>query len=190
MRTEYNITRSTLADQGQLLLLINQAKRENLTIEERAKYGFIQGAFDIQLLSKFQEDLGVYVIKIENEIVAAGFTSRVGVINEGPIAIAATKVFNEDDKLKPGDVFQYGPVIVKRGFEGRGLLTQLLLYLCSEVGCTFKRGLAFVEENNIVSLNIHKHYFDQEWGTFTFRERLYYIFLFDPKILLRKYAIS
>lgn len=189
MRPQYNVTRSSLADQTEILELLSQAKRENLSLEERDKYGFIQGAIDAKLLTKFQSELGVYIIRDKNEIVAAGFTSKVGILDEGPIAIAAATVFSKERDLQPAEVFQYGPVVVKRGFKGKGLLTQLLLFLCSEVGGNFKKGLAFVEEANKVSLAIHRHYFEQEWGTFTFNERLYYIFLFDPKDLIEKYKM-
>jgi len=189
MDNEYiKIARSEEKDNPQILSLLDKAKGDNLTEEEKAQSGFIQGTIDKDLLIKFQNDLGVYVAKELDKITAVAFISRVGTTGEGPIVEASRVVLEKCKDLSASEIFQYGPVIVKPEYKGKGLLTKLLLFLCLEPGKNFKKGLAFVEEANQLSLKIHRHYFQKEFGTFYYKDRKYYIFLFDPEMLLEKYS--
>lgn len=188
MDNNLNISKSTESEQAEILTLLDSAKGNNLTAEERSKQGFIQGRIDAALLNKFQNGLGVYIAKINQEIVAAALTSTVGITSEGPNVEALNTIFGMYKELAPEDIFLYGPVVVKSDSKGKGLLTKMLLYICSAVGKYFKKGLAFVDEGNQLSLAIHRHYFEKETATFLYRDRKYYAFLFDPKVLLVKYG--
>jgi len=181
------IIRSGKNDRTEILTLLENAKGDHLTPDERAHSGFIQGNIDEELLEKFQNNLGVYVAKSNNEIAAVAFTSNIGITQQGPIVKASRVVLDMCKDLSSSDIFQYGPVVVKSEFKGKGLLSRLLLFLCSEIGKNYKKGLAFVEDANQLSLNIHRHYFEREFASFQFKERKYYIFLFDPAALLQKY---
>lgn len=181
------IVKTTAADQNQILSLLNSAKGEGLSTAERAKSGFVQGRMDADLVTKFQADLGVYAVKDNENLIAVAFASRVGITDKGPIVLASEQVLQKMDTLKASDIFQYGPVVVASQYKGKGLLTALLLHLCSLFQNDFKKGLAFVEEANALSMNIHTHYFGEPFDTFRFQDRKYYTFLFDPKVLLEKY---
>ncbi len=186
-REEFKILKSGENDIPEILALLKEARGDGLTTEERAKQGFVQGTIDNDLLIKFQNELGVYVVKKNDEIAAVAFTSKVGITQQGPIVEAARTILNKFKDLSADDIFQYGPVVVKPEFKGKGLLTQLLLFLCLEIGKNFKKGLAFVEEANRLSLKIHQHYFEKEAATFLYKDRKYHAFLFDPKKLIQKY---
>lgn len=181
------ITKATQSDKPQLLALLEEAMAENLTLEQRAKQGFIQGSFDSQLLTRFISELGVYTIRHTHQIVGAAFTSRIDTSIQGPIKKATDTVFKLYSDLSTNDVFLYGPVVINAQFKGKGLLTQLLLSICSEMSKNFSKGLAFVNSDNKRSLAIHLHYFEKETATFFYLNRKYYAFLFDPKRLLQRY---
>lgn len=185
--TQNTIVKTTAADLDSILELLNGAKGEGLSAEERAKSGFVQGRMDAEIVTAFQGDLGVYAVKEKDNLLAVAFASRVGITEKGPIVLAAQQVLQKTDTLKATDIFQYGPVVVDPKNKGKGLLTDLLLHLCDLFYKDFKKGLAFVEEANTLSMNIHTHYFGEPFDTFMFQDRKYYTFLFDPKALLEKY---
>jgi len=184
---DIKIIRTGKEDSVEILNLLEGAKGDNLTIEERARYGFVQGAIDEELLEKFQNGLGVFAVRINGEMAAVAFTSKIGITQKGPIVEASRNVLESCRGLSLVDIFQYGPIIVKPEFKGKGLLSHLLVFLCSEIGSDFKKGLAFVEEVNEISLQIHRHYFEKEFGVFLYKDRKYFIFLFNPETLVCKY---
>ena len=188
MDKSLKISRSTEKDNIKILTLLEEAKNSNLTLEERSKQGFIQGEIDATLLAKFQNGLGVYIAKIDDELAGVAFMSKVGITNEGPIVEAVNTVLNMYKELSAQDIFQYGPVAVNPDFKGKGILTQMLLYICSTVGKDFKKGLAFVDEDNHLSLAIHRRYFEKESTTFLYQKKKYYAFLFNTRTLLEKYG--
>lgn len=188
MKTSLKISRSTENDQVAILNLLEKSKGTNLNNEEQSKQGFVQGVMTKSLLTKFQNDLGVYTIKDEKDIVAVVFTSKPGITKGGPIVEALNLILKEHKDLSANDIFQYGPVAIEPNFKGRGLLTQMLLYICRNIGSDFKHGLAFVDAENKLSLTIHRHYFTRETTTFCYNDRKYYVFLFDPKTIVSKYG--
>lgn len=184
---ELIIIRSDENDKQEISDLLKGAVGDGLTAEQRAKNGFVQGAMDDELLTKFQQGLGVYIVKVNDKTIAAAFTSKIGITAKGPIVEAAQSILNKFKDLTSDDIFQYGPVVVSPDYKGKGVLTQMLLFLCATMGKDFKKGMAFVEEANQLSLDIHHHYFGEEETTFIYNERKYYVFLFDPQFLLQKY---
>lgn len=183
------ISKSERSDLASIVKLLEESRGDNLTEEERAKQGFIQGKMSEEMITQFQDDLGVFVAKDDDDIVGVAFASRVGLIKQGPPHLLVETLFEECVDLTAENMFLYGPVVVRADYKGKGILTRLLSSLCSELHHKFQKGAAFVEEANQLSLNIHRHYFEKEVTSFMYDNRKYYIFLLDPKTLLQKYKL-
>lgn len=175
------IIRSVSADIPRILELLQSAKKENISAEERKKTGFIQGKIDENVLATMQHDLGVFIAKHDTEIIGVACSSSFGLFPSGPIVMAGQYALNHTPVLHPEDIFQYGPVVVHADWRKKGILRQLLSYTCRQHSQRFQKGLAFVEEENALSLSIHRHYFHEDIGSFTFGGAKYYVFLFNPK---------
>ena len=183
----FEVSRSTEEDQSSILNLLERSKGLNLSKEERAKHGFVQGTMDKSLLTAFQNGLGVYIIKENQKVIAVAFASKAGIMDKGPIVEAMNVVRNEFEGLPASNIFLYGPVAVDADFKGLGLLTKMLVCICSDVSKDFERGLAFVDADNKLSASIHQHYFGEATATFLYNNRKYFAFLFDPKEIVSRY---
>ncbi len=183
------ISKSERCDSAGIFKLLEESRGDNLTEEERAKQGFIQGKMSEEMITQFQDDLGVFVAKDDDDIVGVAFASRAGLVKQGPPLLLVETLFKERVDLTTENLFLYGPVVVRADYKGKGILTRLLTFLCSELHHEFKNGTAFVEEVNQLSLNIHRHYFEKDVTSFMYDNRKYYIFLLDPKTLLQKYKL-
>lgn len=186
--TNLEVSKSTEEDQNAILTLLEKSKGLNLSKEERAKQGFVQGVMDKGLLTAFQNGLGVYIIKENQKVIAFAFASKAGIMEKGPIVEAMNVVRNELEGLSTSNIFLYGPVAVEAAFKGLGLLTKMLVRICTDVSKDFEWGLAFVDAENLLSTSIHEHYFGEATATFLYDNRKYFAYLFDPKVIIANYS--
>lgn len=172
------VRRSGPDDRPAILALLQAARGEGLSPAERAERGFVQGAMDDQVLTRFQEGTGVFVAEEDGALAGFAMTSLPGAVSSGPPKLAVDAV--TDGAQAPGRPFLYGPAAVDPRFQGRGVLTAMLTALCRELRSEFDRGVAFVEAANEKSLAVHRHYGMTEAARFHHADRQYLVFTFDP----------
>jgi hypothetical protein len=181
------ITQSGPADHPNILKLIREARGDDLTDNERAQQGFIQGNFDESLLERFQNDLGIFIARDETNLAGFAMASRPGIVSGGPPAKTINAVLKSLPDIQKEQLFLYGPAAVARQYRGEGILTKLLTNICAILKNRFTQGAAFVERANQKSLAIHRHYPMSETTSFTFKDRPFAVFTFSPKEVLRHY---
>jgi hypothetical protein len=104
-------------------------------------------------------------------------TAAPAAVQDGPprLALDAARAATGDQRL-----FMYGPAAVDSRFQGRRVLTLLLRQLSDCLRHEFDLGVAFVEDANHKSLDVHRHYGMTEVPGFTHQTRDYHVFTFDP----------
>ncbi|WP_181762994.1 GNAT family N-acetyltransferase [Rhodococcus spelaei] len=156
-----------------------QASRgDDLSPEERAERGFVQGVMDESTLTRLQEGSGVFVAEEDGELAGFAMSSLPGMFASGP----AKETVDAVAALAPAGTrfFLYGPVAVDPRFQGRGVMTALLTALSRDLAPDYDLGSAFVEVANAKSIAVHRHYGMDEAARFSIGEREYVVFTFDP----------
>lgn len=172
------VRRSGPDDRPAILALMRAARGEGLSAAERAERGFVQGAMDDQVLTRFQEGTSVFVAEEDGALAGFAMTSPPGAVSSGPPKLAVDAITG--GTRAPRRPFLYGPTAVDPRFQGRGVLTAMLAALCRELRDEFDRGVAFVEAANEKSLAVHRHYGMTEAARFHHADREYLVFTFDP----------
>jgi len=169
------VRRSGPADRPAILALMDAARVEGLSAAERAERGFVQGRMDADVLARFEEGPGVFVAEQGGDLAGFAMTSVPGTVTSGPPRSAVDALGDGH-----GRVFLYGPAAVDPRYQGRGVLTTLLVALSRALRDRYDLGVAFVEEANAKSLAVHRHYGMAEAATFVFDGRDYVVFTFSP----------
>ena len=182
------LSRATAQDRPAILALIAQARGDDLSSAQRTCQGFVQGHLDDDVISRFQAESGVFVAYQGQKLAGVAMTSWATGAVDGLPALCVTAVHEAMPQLPTAQLFLYGPVAVDRHCQGQGILTQLLLQVCTELQSSFYLGIAFVELSNQKSLDIHRHYPMTETAHITFNERHYAVFTFAPEQVLKHYA--
>lgn len=179
--------RSGAADRSAVLALLAEARGDDLNAAERARRGFVQGQMDESILARFQTGSGVFVARDGETLAGVAMTSLPGMVDGGPPGRMVEEVTLARPDVPRERLFLYGPLAVDRRYQGRGLLTRLLIHACGELAEGFELGAAFVENSNQKSLAIHRHYPMDESAQFTINDRAYTVFTFAPKQVLAYY---
>lgn len=185
---QITISRSEASDRPAILALLAEARGDDLSDDERARQGFIQGQIDEPMLARFQAGSGVFIARDGETLAGVCMTSMQGAVDGGPPAETITAVAQAMPEVSPYLLFLYGPAAVDRRYQGQGLLTQLLVEVCTALQDQFELGAVFVERTNQKSLAIHRHYPMEESTDFTFKERSYVVFTFSPKQVVSHYC--
>jgi hypothetical protein len=182
-RMTIQVHRSAPADRPAILNLMEQARGEGLSDEERARRGFVQGVMDEAALVRFESGTGIFIAVEGGRLAGFAMTAHPTTVQNGPplLAIQSAQAAVGDKRL-----FMYGPAAVDPSFQGRGVLTSLLGALSATLRDDFDLGVAFVEGANHKSLDVHRHYGMTEVPGFSFEERDYHVFTFDPAALAER----
>lgn len=181
------IDRSNVNDRAAILRLMNEARGDDLSGDERAKRGFVQGQMDEALLALFQSGPGVFVARDGSTLAGFCMTSVSGMAGGGPPAETINVIVRAMPEIPLDQIFLYGPVAVDRRYQGQGLLTRLLIHVCTKLRTQFQLGALFIEHTNQKSLAIHRHYPMDESIIFTFNDRSYTVFTFVPDNVVNHY---
>lgn len=181
MTKEIQINRSTVADGPAILRLLTEARGDDLSDQERARRGFVQGQMDAAMLTRFQGGTGIFVARDKSVLAGVCMTLAVGMVKSGlPTKAVEAALANEPDCSRE-HMFLYGPVAVDRRYQGHGLLTRLLLHACTKLQEQFELGVVFVDNRNHKSLAIHRHYPMSEAAHFRFKGWPFTVFTFSPR---------
>lgn len=182
------IERSDANDRAEILALMIQARGDDLSDDERARRGFVQGQMNEAMLSEFQSGTGVFVARDGAALVGFCMTSIPGMAKGGPPRELVRAVTEALPEVSLDKIFLYGPVAVDRRYQGQGILTRLLLHACTELRARFELGALFVENSNRKSLAVHRHYRMDERAVFVFNDRQYVAFTFAPDVVVKSYC--
>jgi len=116
-------------------------------------------------------------------------TSQPGMLSQGPPACSIETVREAAPGIADNNIFLYGPAAIDRRYQGQGILTRLLTYICSSLQEQFNLAVALVELTDRKSLSIHRHYPMSEAACFRFNRRKYVVFTFSPTQFLRHYGV-
>lgn len=181
------IDRSNESDRPAILRLMDEARGQDLNDDERERTGFVQGQMDESMLAHFQSGPGVFVARDGSALAGFCMTSIPGMAGSGLPAETIKALVQAMPELSLDQLFLYGPVAVARRYQGQGVLTQLLIRVCVELGSQFELGALFVERANQKSLLVHRHYPMKEITTFIHKDRPYIVFTFTPNDVVHHY---
>lgn len=183
------IDRSSAEDRTAILALMDKAHGKHLTDEERAQQGFIQGQMDEPTLARIQLGTGVFVVRDGSTLAGFAMTSTARIAAKNGLVVEMVKTVTQAvPEWQLDKIFLYGPVAVDRRYQGQGLLTRLLIYVCTAFREQFALGALFVDNANQKSLAIHRHYPMDERANFEFKNRSYVIFTFSPENIINHYG--
>jgi GNAT superfamily N-acetyltransferase len=172
--------RSQAHDREAILHLMEEARGEGLTNEEKSQQGFVQGPMDQDILARLESGPGIFVAEVNGEMAGFAMSAEKHHIVHNPPAIKAmTEAAATDPHLNQ---FLYGPTAVARAYQGQGILTGLLVAISAHLSANFDQGVAFVETTNRKSLSVHRHYGMTELASFEIAGREYIPFVFSPKL--------
>ena len=172
------------ADRPQVLALMDAARGADLSAQQRAEHGFVQGEMDESVLARFESDTGVFLAEQDGQLAGFAMTSRPGTVTSGPAPLAVQAV-RDSGVDADARLLLYGPAAVAAPFRGHGVLTLLLRTLCHQLGEQFDLFVAFVELANAKSLAVHQHYGMTERARFDFNGRQYASFTFSADLFTR-----
>lgn len=157
-------TRSVAAeDFAWIIELIDRNRAENLTADERAAGGFVQGRWDMAALDRLRSGPGMFLAEVGGIRAGVALSTSPGAATTGPAgrlnALAA-------DRFGATGYFMYGPVVVDASFRGHGVLRRLADRLLSHAASRYQTAVAFVEQSNTNSLAVHRHMGWDEFATF------------------------
>ncbi|MEE1784618.1 GNAT family N-acetyltransferase [Streptomyces sp. SP17BM10] len=169
--------KATAADRATVLALIDAARGDGLSPQERAERGFVQGRFDEDKLAATEATTGVYVAEEDGRIAGAALTAPASpALDEGPPRRTWEAALHAG--LAQDRFYLYGPVVVDPDFRGRGVVRSLLRAVDANLRDRFDHGVLFVEKSNHKSLAVHRHLGMREAAEFTVGERAYAVFVF------------
>lgn len=122
--------------------------------------GFTEGLITEQVLVKLDQSLAV-LVALHNEVVI-GFLglSRYQsgalspVINDMKKHIAAD-LAQDHDLMQDAEIFLFGPVVIAKQAQGQGVFHKLYASMWQYLPLGYKRGYAFIAENNSHSFYAH-----------------------------------
>lgn len=182
------LDRSYADDRPAILALMDEARGRDLSDAERAQQGFVQGRMDESSLTRLQAGTGVFVARDGATLVGFAMTSAAHSA-KNDLAVEMLRIAAQaESEVQPEKTFLYGPVAVDRRYQGQGLLTRLLIHVCTELRTQFKLGVLFIDRANHKSLTIHREYLMDERSGFEFKGRSYVVFTFSPAAILDHYG--
>lgn len=172
-----DVRRSEPGDRVAILRLMETARGDGLSPQERAERGFVQGTMTEAVLARFEAGTGVFLAEEDGRLAGFAMTSDTAAVPDGPPrrTLEAARAVVGDRRI-----FLYGPAAVDPDFQGRGVLSLLLRNLSERLVGGFDLGVAFVEDANRKSLAVHRHYGMSEVPGFSIGERIYHVFTFEP----------
>lgn len=126
------IERSNANDHRAILKLMDESRGEHLSAEERARQGFVQGHMDEALLIRIQAELGVFVARDGSTLAGFVVASKASTAGNA-LATKTANIAAQASGIPLDKIYLHGPVAIDRRYQGQGLLTQLLVYVCSEL---------------------------------------------------------
>lgn len=175
-------------DRRQIIDMMDEARGENLTEEQRAERGWVQGRMNDELLAEFEAGTGVIVAEdtTNGRVAAFCVTSRPQVGDPG----ARGALVGHMESAHPDARWaMYGPVVIDPDCQGRGLMRRLLTRM-ADVLTGYDLGAAFVDTGNSRSMQVHRHYPFTEDGTYEFEGREIMVFTFSPAAFARDIRAS
>ncbi|MGP4014689.1 GNAT family N-acetyltransferase [Saccharopolyspora sp. 5N708] len=163
------------ADHRRIMELLDSARGLELSPEERAKRGFVQGSFDERKLAALEATTGVYVAENDGELAGFAITSPADDHDGGPprLTVDAARAAG-----LTSDFFLYGPVVVDPRHSGKGVLRLLLAAVDANLADRYAHAVLFVEHTNEKSMSVHRHLGMTELTEFTNNGRNYAVFTF------------
>lgn len=149
--------------------------RDNLTEEQRQKYGFVQGKMSPEMLASRADGPASVVAFDGDEGVGAVLTMHADDVIGGPIPalLAAAEAAGVTD------FFIYGPGVVAEKARGGGALRAMNEYLFSHAedkhGHRYKNAIGFVEKENAPSFAAHLKTGWTARGEFEFNGREFFL---------------
>lgn len=175
------IRRSDTHDQPAILALMDAARGDGLSTQERSERGFVQGVMTLETIAVLQEGPGIFVA-VEDGVLAGFVMSSIpestrNVAAKTAVSVAAGEL--DDPSLR---LFLYGPAVVSPDFQGRGILSQLLVRMCTDLASSFDVGVAMVEAVNKKSMAVHSHYGMRRSAPYDVEGRQYFAFSFPTSL--------
>ncbi|STD07187.1 Uncharacterised protein [Dermatophilus congolensis] len=156
--------------------LYSANQRDALTAQERTDHGYVQGSLDTQALEqRLNSQTPSFVAETDDEPAGVLFTSTAEGNQPGPPRLAVETA----KRAGITDMFLYGPVLVSRHARRSGLLRAMSEAAFNWADGKYAEALAFVEDENILSRQIHDHLGWRFVGSFTWRESSYSVLAYS-----------
>jgi N-acetylglutamate synthase and related acetyltransferases len=168
MATAITTRVATVDDFPWIIELIDRNRAEQLSEQQRATAGFVQGRWNIDTLQQLLAGPGMFIAEVDGIRAGVALSSSPGAVTTGPAGRT-----NELAADHFGDTgyFLYGPVVVDADFRGQGVLRHLVDRLLGDAAAHYRIAVAFVEQANTNSLAVHQHLGWQTFATFDLAER-------------------
>lgn len=162
------------ADVAAVAQLYRMNSRAELSAQERAAQGFVQGQFTTDRLLDVAHQQRGFVAEIDGRVAGVTiihFADDFAAAGAEKPPVAAVRVAREAELHKP---LLYGPAVVSGEFRRRGVLRALVdAVLTAAATAGYEAVVAFIEQENTVSAAAHERLGWRRIGGFTFDGREY-----------------
>ena len=174
--------RATPADYDAILQLQNANYIGNLSLEERSE-GFLSARFTPGQVAALAEDLGTTIAIVDGDLAGCVCAIRRDFDHRSPVVAKMLECFDHvsfaGKPLSSMNSYIYGPVCIRRGYRGRGLLRGLYDVQRRDLSGRFDAGVALVSRDNPHSLQAHRIGLGMsEVGEFEVQRNVYAILAF------------
>lgn len=167
---------ATAADIDWVTELYAANQRDALTPQQRAEQGFVQGRMDADTLERrLGSDTPSLVAEVDGRPAGVLLTSPVGAFRQGPPGLTVETA----QEAGITDAFLCGPALVTPEARGHGVLRALSDEVFAWAAGRYAHGVAFVEDENHVSRQVHERLGWRPVGTFTWQDRGYTVLAHD-----------
>jgi len=142
--------------------------------------GFITTAFtEEHLLNLIQEEDGLFIVCIDQKIVAYAMAASWGFWSQWPMFQFMIQNLGDsnylEQKVTVENSYQYGPVCVDRSFRGKGVFERVFDFCLSEMSKRYPIMVTFINQNNPRSYEAHIRKTPLEViQNFEFNDNVYY----------------
>lgn len=160
-----------LDDLDWIVETIGANNRASVPVEDRATNGFIQGSFSAERLVERLDGPGMWLAEVDGQRAGVALSSAAQTYRQGPPGMAMAMA---TEKLAGQRLFMYGPVVVAKQFRGHGVLRHIFDAMIADTINHFDYAIAFVDEENVISKDVHLHLGFQVLGSFEARDTTFY----------------
>jgi hypothetical protein len=157
MKVELKV--ATLNDVDEILNLHYRYQIDSISAEDKAD-GFITTAFtEKHLIDLIQDENGLFIACIDNEIVAYAMAASWGFWSQWPMFefmienLADSTYLNQ--MITIDNSYQYGPVCVDKAVRGQGVFEKIFIFALAEMNKRYPIMVTFINKVNPRSLKAH-----------------------------------
>lgn len=165
----------------EILALQRENLREELSLNEKQKEGFVTLQHDFEILKRMNDHCAHCIAKYNGKVVGYALSMLQDFKKDIPLLIPMFKEIDEiiNAQKRSKNYIVMGQICIDKSMRGKGVFRGLYAYMEKEFSTTFDAIITEVDTNNIRSSNAHKAVGFQLLKKYTANNQLWEIILLE-----------